>query len=198
MTSLKGGRILLDALPRVAWSLQRNLHVIFAGDGPERANWERHATRIKRSHPAVGIEFIGWANEDRLRVVFEQTHLLVVPSVWPEPFGLVGPEAGLYGVPAAAFKVGGIPDWLIDGVNGYLAPGDVPSSRGLAKAIIRCLQDSKLYANLCAGALEAARRLSMQLHLRELLPILEKATEAGRAVAAPQHATGASLELAND
>ena len=53
----------------------------------------------------------------------------MVPSIWPEPFGQVGPEAGLYGVPAAAFAVGGTPSWLTDGVNGRLAPGDPPGRR---------------------------------------------------------------------
>ena len=53
--------------------------------------------------------------------------LLVVPSVWPEPFGLVGPEAAHHGVPSAAFAVGGIPEWLVDGVSGHLAAGDRPT-----------------------------------------------------------------------
>ena len=50
------------------------------------------------------------------------SRLLVVPSVWPEPFGSVGMAAARCGVPAAAFAVGGIPQWLHDGVNGHLAP----------------------------------------------------------------------------
>ena len=50
--------------------------------------------------------------------------LLVVPSVWPEPFGSVGPAAAQHGIPAAAFAVGGIPQWLHEGVNGHLADGN--------------------------------------------------------------------------
>ena len=56
--------------------------------------------------------------------------LLVVPSLWPEPFGLVGLEGARSRLPAAAFAVGGIPDWLRSGVNGYLAPGDPPTPAG--------------------------------------------------------------------
>ena len=44
-----------------------------------------------------------------------------MPSVWPEPFGLVGIEAGCVGLPAAGFGVGGIPDWLRPGETGELA-----------------------------------------------------------------------------
>ena len=69
--------------------------------------------------------------------------LLVVPSLWPEPFGLVGLEAARHRLPVAAFAVGGIPDWLRPGVNGYLAPGDPPTPGGLADAIIACLRIRK-------------------------------------------------------
>jgi glycosyltransferase involved in cell wall biosynthesis len=81
----------------------------------------------------------------------------VVPSVWPEPFGLVGPEAAAYGVPAAAYAVGGIPDWLQDGVNGHLAPGNPPMAAGLADAIVNCLGDPAHYEQLRRGALAAAQ-----------------------------------------
>ena len=98
-------------------------------------------------------------------IYFAHSDLLVVPSLWPEPFGLVGPEAGHSGLPAAAFDVGGIADWLKDGVNGYLAPGDPPSSEGLAKAITRCLSDPANYQCLRQGAIESARHFSMRTHV---------------------------------
>ena len=74
-------------------------------------------------------------------LLFQESDLLVVPSIWPEPFGQVGPEAGLYGVPVAAFAVGGTPSWLTDGVNGLLAAGDPPTAAGLAESIVGCLAD---------------------------------------------------------
>src|SRR5512146_666580 len=43
-------------------------------------------------------------------------------SLWPEPFGMAGPEAMRYGVPVVAFDAGGIREWLHDGQNGYLIP----------------------------------------------------------------------------
>ena len=97
-----------------------------------------------------------------------------MPSLWPEPFGLVGVEAGLHNVPAAAFAVGGIPAWLVDGVNGYLAPGDPPTPDGLAVAIIKCLEDPATHARLRHNALKVARRFSINAHLVALLNIFEK------------------------
>ena len=76
--------------------------------------------------------------------------MLVLPSLWPEPFGLVGPEAMAYGKPVVAFDVGGVREWLVDRVNGLLVPrGDVPS---LAAAIAELQMDPQLRARLGEGA----------------------------------------------
>ncbi len=105
--------------------------------------------------------------------LLDSCDLQVVPSLWPEPFGLVGPEAGLRGVPAAAFSVGGVPDWLIDGVNGYLAPGDPPTATGLAEAIVRCLRDPSEHAELRKGAVKIAEQFSIKSHLVALMDVFE-------------------------
>jgi len=100
----------------------------------------------------------------------------VVPSLWPEPFGLVGIEAGHLGVPAVGYAVGGIPDWLIAGVSGELAPGDPPSPRGLADAIVRALSNHDHYNRLCAGARQTAELFSVDQHVNHLEAILSRIT----------------------
>jgi len=88
--------------------------------------------------------------------------------LWPEPFGRVGPEAGLRGIPVAAFDVGGVSDWLVNGVNGYLASGDPPTADGLAVAIVKCLQDLNVYRELRKGATTVAAQFSLEHHLNAL------------------------------
>ncbi|MBI3759023.1 MAG: glycosyltransferase family 4 protein, partial [Deltaproteobacteria bacterium] len=121
MEPLKGGQILLDALPIIASALSRPLVLTFAGAGGARVEWTRQADDISRREPSIRIEFVGWKDTNALNLLFDASDLLVVPSLWPEPFGMVGPEAGMRGLPAAAFAVGGVPEWLTDGVNGALA-----------------------------------------------------------------------------
>ena len=174
MDRLKGGRILLDALPRIQASLGRPLHVVFAGDGPERETWEASARAVMSQHAGLEIEFNGWTEGPQLEALWAACDLLVVPSQWPEPFGLVGVEAGLHGVPAAAFAVGGIPTWLIDGVNGHLAPGDPPTTGGLAQAVVKCLRDPETHARLRRGAFETAQQFNLTNHLRALQDVFEK------------------------
>ena len=117
------------------------------------------------------------APEDRTRL-FGDAHLLVVPSLWPEPFGLIGLEAAACGVPAAAFDVGGISEWLHDGVSGYLAPANPPPAAALAAAIVKCLRDRPTHDALSQGALEIASRHSMDAHVTALLGVLTRPASA--------------------
>jgi glycosyltransferase involved in cell wall biosynthesis len=176
MDRLKGGHVLLEALSRVGAGLDRAVHVTFAGDGPERGRWERLASDVVRATVGVGIEFAGWVDPGRLDALMADADLLVVPSLWPEPFGAVGPIAGNQGLPAAAFDVGGIPQWLVDGVNGALAPGHPPTADGLADAIVRCLADPRVHARLRTGALEITDRFRMDAHLAAVLDVLREVT----------------------
>ena len=174
MDTLKGGMLLLDALPRIAAALDRPLHVLLSGDGPERARWEGRAKRIQARHPQISIDFPGWSSELALSAQMQESRLLVVPSVWPEPFGSVGMAAARYGVPAAAFAVGGIPQWLHDGVNGHLASATPPNSASLADAVIRCLSNPDHYADLSRGARQAACQSTMARHVPELISVFER------------------------
>ena len=103
--------------------------------------------------------------------------LLAVPSLWPEPFGLVGLEAGCVGLPSVGFAVGGIPDWLIPGETGELAPGDPPTAEGLADAVVRALADPIHLGRLRRGAWEMSRRFTLTKHLDILEPVLALAAE---------------------
>ena len=174
MEYLKGGHVFMDALPAVATALDRRLRVTFAGDGRERNALERQAAAL--CNGKLEIDFPGWVDRPRIEVLLKNCDLLVVPSLWPEPFGLVGPEAGNYGVPVAAFNVGGIHDWLLDGVNGYLASGSPPTSAGLAEAIIKCLQDPLVHARLRVGAVEVSRQFNIENHLTALLEVFRNVT----------------------
>jgi glycosyltransferase involved in cell wall biosynthesis len=172
MERLKGGDFFIDALSSVAARLERPLSVTFAGEGRQRRAWEERAAKLRNHH--LNFEFVGWIDRPKMSTLLEACDLLVVPSLWPEPFGLVGPEAGMFGVPVAAFAVGGIPDWLVNGINGYLAPGDPPTSKGLADAIFNCLHSPATHQRLRRGAIEVARQFNIRNHLKALLEVFEK------------------------
>ncbi|MEK7684048.1 MAG: glycosyltransferase family 4 protein [Verrucomicrobiota bacterium] len=174
MDILKGGHVLLEALPLAQAALGRPLCLTFAGDGPERSAWETRTKEIHSQNPSVRITFAGWVNSAQRDALLAETDLLVVPSLWPEPFGQVGLEAGWFGVPVAAFDVGGISDWLTEGLNGRLAPGNPPTAGGLAEAIIWSLRDPVAYKELSQGALRTAQQFSLEAHLARLAAVFEQ------------------------
>ncbi len=171
----KGGEIFIESLREVCVSLKKPVHVTFAGDGPERERWQRRAAQVQVGIENLKIEFVGWQDDAERDALLNNCDLLVVPSLWPEPFGLIGPEAGLRGVPVAAFATGGIREWLEDGVNGYLADGNKPTATGLAKAIVNCLHDPLTHERLKHGAIERALRFNMENHLTALLKVFKEA-----------------------
>jgi glycosyltransferase involved in cell wall biosynthesis len=157
LDALKGAAVLLDALPHAARALSRPLTLTVVGDGPDRELVEARAAELARGDADVRVEHVGWvADASALRAIFARHHLLVMPSLSPEPFGLVGLEAGAAGVPTVAFDSGGIPDWLTDGVGGVLVRERARSMRSLAAGIARALSDDTLWRRLGTGARAAA------------------------------------------
>jgi glycosyltransferase involved in cell wall biosynthesis len=180
MDPLKGGSLLLKALPIIQSATGRPVSVVFAGDGSQRRIWESEARNLCRSAPGLEAKFAGWLDDAELAGLYRASDLLVVPSLWPEPFGTVGVKAGLEGLPSAAFAVGGISEWLVDGMNGHLAPGDPPTAEGLARAIIECLCDKDHYEDLRRNAAKMAWRFNVDAHVSTLIDIFQSAASARR------------------
>ena len=111
----RGVDLLLQALAQV----EAPFECVIVGQGNHRASCERLAAKLGL---ADRVQFRGFIPSDQLKDLYLETSVFVVPSVWPEPFGLVGPEAMRYGLPVVAFDAGGIPEWLTDGENGRLVP----------------------------------------------------------------------------
>ena len=162
LTRAKGGDVLLQAGARAQTQLGRKLKLTIAGEGPERARLVELAQRL-----GVEAEFPGWIGTEERRRRIEEADLAAVPSVWPEPFGMVGIEAAAAGVPAVGFALGGIPEWLEAGRNGELAAADPPTAAGLAAALVRALEPAH-WQRLRRGAWDSAAAYAPETHLRGL------------------------------
>lgn len=169
---VKGLLHLIDALPRAASGLGRKLTLVVAGDGPARPDAEAAARAA-----GLSAEFLGWITAERRTALMRTADVLAVPSVWPEPFGLVGVEAGSVGLPAVGYATGGIPDWLVPGVSGESAPGDRPDPTSLADALTRALADDGHLQKLRIGAWRTAMRFNREDHVGELSRVLEQCAE---------------------
>jgi glycosyltransferase involved in cell wall biosynthesis len=128
------GRLAESKGPRQAlraWSESGiDLPLVFAGTGPARHGLE-----------ADGAEVLGWLDRPELSGLYRRARVVLMPSRWQEPFGIVGLEALTFGVPVAAWESGGIPEW-------HPGPGLVPLGdvAGLAEAL-RALVGSRATAS---------------------------------------------------
>jgi glycosyltransferase involved in cell wall biosynthesis len=102
--------------------------------------------------------------------------VVAVPSLGPEPFGLVGLEAAAHGVPAVAFDVGGVAEWLHDGVNGRLVRKQ-GSATAFGRALAEVLGSPAVLSRLERGAVQVAAEMSVDAHLRRLEPALAAAAQ---------------------
>lgn len=98
----------------------------------------------------------------------------VVPSLWPEAFGLVAVEAMRSGIPVVASRIGALPGLVTDNLTGILVtPGNAPELRA---ALRRLENDPQLRRTMGAAALIQAQQFSAETvttmyeqHYRELL-----------------------------
>ena len=137
----KGVDLLLRALAKVRAPFQ----CAIVGDGNHRAVCEALSRKLKL-HDRV--TFHGYLPFDKLAAFYSEACVVAVSSVWPEPFGAVGIEAMRHGVPVVGFDSGGIPEWLIDGENGFLIPW--ADTTAFAERIEQLLRDKPLARRLGA------------------------------------------------
>ena len=102
--------------------LPNRIRLVIAGDGSLRQEYERLSLELGI---ADRVEFLGWVTTQDIKSCYQRCGIIIMPSICPESFGKAGIEALTYGRPVIAFAVGGIPDWLDDGITGLLAkPAD--------------------------------------------------------------------------
>jgi glycosyltransferase involved in cell wall biosynthesis len=141
----KGIELLLDAvldLPAVT--------LLVAGTGEARYQALLHG----RAAGCTRVHFLGHSKPADF---FPRIDLLVVPSVWEDPFPRVFHEALAYGVPSLVTPLGGLPEAIRPGCTGFIAErADAPAlrstlenllTRGWDRAAMRadCLQEADKY-----------------------------------------------------
>jgi glycosyltransferase involved in cell wall biosynthesis len=124
---------------------------LFVGDGPLRSRAERAAR-------ALGIaqrtRFLG-SRGDVPDLMAASDLLLLASAVEGMPGGAI--EAGIVGLPVVGYAIGGVPEVVLDGVTGRLAPAGDPE--GLARAAIELLGDQRMRRSMGAAAGERCRSL---------------------------------------
>jgi glycosyltransferase involved in cell wall biosynthesis len=178
----KGVDVALRAGAIAAARASRPVRLTIAGQGPFGSVVKAQAeAAASAGRGRLTIDVRGWLTAAERDRSLARADLLLVPSLWPEPFGLVGIEAAAAGVPAVAFGVGGIEDWLQDGVTGRLVPpADGDRDARFAAAILSVLHDPVALGAMRTAAADRARQFTMAAHMGALDPVLHAAAETSR------------------
>jgi glycosyltransferase involved in cell wall biosynthesis len=145
----KGLDVLLNAYGIVNAKIP-NTNLIIVGKGHLRGNLEDLANKLSLKN----VVFTGFVSDSLLKQAYSSSDLFVLPS-YAEIQPLVLLEALAMGLPAIGTKVGGVPEMIVDGRNGYLLqPGD---HEGLAEKIMTILNNDALREEFANNSLQIAR-----------------------------------------
>lgn len=137
---LKGARVLLEALALLRAQVAHPLRLTVAGDGPDLASCREDAARLSAAHPNVRIDFVGWISQVACgAALVTSSDVVVMPSLWPEPFGFCWRRGGAARHPRRCLRRRRGTRVVDQGRSGAVAPAIPPAAAGLADAIQRAL-----------------------------------------------------------
>ena len=159
LVPVKGLKFLIEAAREII-SRYPNTFFVFTGDGYLRRDLEKRASDLGIKENVV---FLGWRN-DAAKII-SVTDIFVLPSL-NEGMGKVLAEAMALGKPIVASNVGGIPDLVIHGKNGFLVPSK--NSRELAKYIQILLEDKEKREKMGREGREMAGNFSHEIMIKKI------------------------------
>jgi glycosyltransferase involved in cell wall biosynthesis/predicted metal-dependent phosphoesterase TrpH len=170
----KGADLLAESF-LVANRLDRRLHLVLAGGGPEEG---RLQARLGDT-----ATFVGWLGGDDLAIAYASADLLLFCSQ-TDTFGNVVLEAQASGLPVVAVDAGGPAELIESGRSGLLCP---PDPEVLGAALARLASARAARERLARGGLAAVRERTWEAALGRLADGWRRAL-AGRAAGASRQA----------
>ncbi len=141
--------------------------LIMVGDGPERSacNYRAEQLNVKDS-----IAFVG--KQANIADYLGSADVFLLPSEL-ESFGLAALEAEACEVPVIATRIGGIPEVVTDGENGFLS--DIGDTEKMSDDVMKFLNDEEMRATFGAKArASAVSRYSTELIIPQYISFYEK------------------------
>ncbi|MEK7071778.1 MAG: glycosyltransferase, partial [Patescibacteria group bacterium] len=121
---------------------------------------EQDKARIEKMVENLGIQdrinFLGQKKNEEVLELVSKSEIVVVPEQWPSDFGpLILVEAMALGKTVVASKVGAIPEFIKDGINGFLAEHNQPDK--FAEKIISLLKNKSEAQSMGERAKESVK-----------------------------------------
>ena len=107
---------LLLAFSEITKNKYKNVHLIFAGDGPMKHDLQNIISEEKINN----VKFLGFVNQTKLPEIYTISDIFVLPSGLGETWGLVVNEAMYYGLPIITSSLVGCSSDLVTSENGLI------------------------------------------------------------------------------
>ena len=142
----KGVHIYVEAIKAIAYKyLDWNFGLIGSFRLGDNKNVNLYVKKVIKKFKSIGPQahFYGFQNQKFVEEKMKSASIVIIPSVWEEPFGLVAAEAMSSGACIIASKVGGIPEIIKD--NGILI--DNINHKKLSLKIENLIDNNKMRQN---------------------------------------------------
>lgn len=167
LSSIKGIDLLIRAFDKCRH--ENKLKLIIVGDGEQRRELEELVEKLELKGL---VSFEGFKTD--IKAYLSTADLFIYPSVCEEVFGISIVEAMAFGIPCIANRVGGIPEIINDGENGFLT--DEISPEGIERAVYRAIEAIKIgdIEKMSLKAAKTADLFKMDICKEKLYDILKE------------------------
>ncbi|MFZ2071226.1 MAG: glycosyltransferase family 4 protein [Halobacteriota archaeon] len=162
----KGVHILIYAFQQLKYENVR-LHIV--GKGADVDEFKNIAESDQR------ILFHGFVPDEELMRFYKKANVIVVPSIWYDNSPTVIYESFINGTPVIGSRIGGIPELIEEGKNGFsFEAGNVDK---LKEILVSLIKNPAELISLERGALESVKNYNMEEHIKKLEDLYREVQE---------------------
>lgn len=164
MGERKGPLRVVQAFHQLPAQVAARARVVLAGDGEvERVREEVNQLGLNQQ-----ISVMDWVDARQREMLLTNADIYILPSL-NEGLPMSILEAMSWGLPVITSPVGGIPEFVQDGFNGFLVP---PTDiHAIAQAMQRLIEDEELRLRMGANARASVEPLDIRNYWQQLLEV---------------------------
>ena len=173
----KGIDTLIEAMIELV-NIQGKQYVKLSLAGSGSVEYEDHLRQlVNQAGLTDNVSFLGWVAPADMPELLRKFDVLVLPSIWPEPFARAVLEGMISGLVVVAARTGGTPEIIVDGKNGLLFRPNDPAD--LAKKIAHLSDDpDSRQQMIAAGRQTILDRFTMKKMMDEIENYLQEIASA--------------------
>jgi len=166
----KGAHIAVEAMSKVVKDMP-DFKFRVIGSGPLVSTLRR---KVEKDGLSCSISLLGKVDSETLFEEYRRAKLFLCPSIWPDPCPTVVLEAMAFKLPIVASNIGGIPEMVKHGYNGFLfSPGNTDT---LAEYVSKLISDEELCRRLGENSYSKVRSFDINSQVSKLIDLYSTIT----------------------